>query len=52
MRGSPGTFSFSSPWFPEDPHLQHDEGEDEKEVHTSDEVLVDPDDPQVAGPFA
>ena len=32
-------------------HLQHDEGEDEEEVHTSDEVLVDPNDPQVAGPF-
>ena len=32
-------------------HLQHNEGEDEKEVHTSDEVPVDPNNPQVAGPF-
>lgn len=32
-------------------HLQHNEGEDEKEMHTSDEVPVDPNNPQVAGPF-
>lgn len=33
------------------PHSQYDEGEDEKEVHTADEVPVDPNHPQVAGAF-
>ena len=36
---------------PKVPHLQHNKGEDEKEVHTADEVLVDPNHPLVAGPF-
>lgn len=36
--------------FPDPPHSQHNEGEDEKEVHAADEVLVDPHHPQVAGP--
>ena len=35
----------------EEPHLQDNEGEDEEEVHAPDEVLVDPNNPQVAGPF-
>lgn len=39
-------------WHPEAPHLQDNEGEDEKEMHTPDEVLVDPNHPQVAGPVA
>lgn len=36
---------------PEEIHLQHNEGEDEKEMHASDEVSVDPNNPQGAGPF-